>query len=800
MSMRIAFISPRPFGQFGTPGTYKLVERVVEHHSVRVFARPPSEGSVYDARIMPLIPFIGKSRYHAVESILPALLAFDPHVVYLFNGPTWPETLAYLKAAFPTAKYVLDIKTPLLAVDDDRHRIQKQGRAAQAKLDALVTHCAESVFSWIPSCTIQPLELPPGVDLSYFFPAEERGGSQHIRHYVYAASLHPLRKAEQIIDGFAAFSRDAARQPTLDIFGDGPDREPLADRIAAHGLQETIRLRGLVKQEDLLPMLSEYDASIAWVPRDPYDDSPSLKALEYMAAGLPVLATATSAHRRLAEQGFTLDYCDDDPESLAKGMQRLSEQGFGSERVRQNLAAVKAFDYDTLISNRLLPFLDRLVRSGPATVGADSATVRERCTATVPMVRDALVDRQAHGYKRDRLKLLFVCNSVSAKGKGGADRVALNTAAEMARRGHLVYMAYSNTGKPSYTPSTRVILLPYTDLNTLKTQVKGIDPDVFFVFYFNNQVMGFYRLVGEFGMPFAMQECTNPRRLCTETWDQSKCGGLHAAWEREVVASAATRIRLTMPGYADSLPEYVRPQVRAYPNPAYPDGVLADPAGTPDRRKTILCINGFKANKNLITLLRAFARLAPAFPDWDLKVVGSEPEWKATHEREIAAFIKANGLRERVLISGPTDDIQREYAAAHIHVIASLSEGCPTVVLEAMAVGLPSVGFENCPGTNELIRHDISGLLAEAGDRVTGMETALRRLMANPELRQRFGDQAAADAWSYNPQSIYDQWEQMLYEAASYKGDVDRLFREQAAIDPERAMHARRMRSRLIAV
>jgi glycosyltransferase involved in cell wall biosynthesis len=161
-------------------------------------------------------------------------------------------------------------------------------------------------------------------------------------------------------------------------------------------------------------------------------------------------------------------------------------------------------------------------------------------------------------------------------------------------------------------------------------------------------------------------------------------------------------------------------------------------------------------------------------------------------------FIKVNHLQDKVVVSGPTNDIFSEYAQSDIHVIPSLSEGCPTVVLEAMSMGVPSVGYEDCPGTNELIQHEINGLLAPSDDRVIGLELVLHQLMSSSDLRDRLGKQAFEDSKRFEPHKIYDQWEQLFIEAAEYKNDPERLFQEQLTIDPERAMHARRMRNKLV--
>ena len=393
---------------------------------------------------------------------------------------------------------------------------------------------------------------------------------------------------------------------------------------------------------------------------------------------------------------------------------------------------------------------------------------------------------------------LFLLISSLAGGKGGSERVAVDVGDQMVERGHTVHMAYVDKGPPAYDSRKEVILFPYTDLNVLGEEVRAVNPDVFFVFYFNRQLINYYRIVHGTDIPFGMQECTNPERMCVNNWGGVKRDPVLSAWEREIVASGAARIRLTMPNYANSFPPYLRQSIRTYPNPCFPQEVLACPCGAPAGRKQILNVNGFKANKNLIALVQAFARLAPEFPDWDLKIIGKTPEPDEPHSAEILQLIEGNGLRDRVLIHGPVDNVFAHYAEANIHVLSSLSEGCPTVVLEAMTVGLPSVGYEDCPGTNELIEDEANGLLAACDDRVGGLENVLRRLFSSPELRDRLGAKALEDSKDFQVDKIYQKWERLFFEASEYRGDPARLYREQASIDPEMALHARRMREKIL--
>jgi glycosyltransferase involved in cell wall biosynthesis len=80
------------------------------------------------------------------------------------------------------------------------------------------------------------------------------------------------------------------------------------------------------------------------------------------------------------------------------------------------------------------------------------------------------------------------------------------------------------------------------------------------------------------------------------------------------------------------------------------------------------------------------------------------------------------------------------YSAADAFVLPSLKEPFGTVYGEAMAFGLPVVGWRagNLP---YLAAHEREGLLVEPGD-IAGLSGALMRLAADPALRARLGTAA----------------------------------------------------------
>jgi glycosyltransferase involved in cell wall biosynthesis len=86
----------------------------------------------------------------------------------------------------------------------------------------------------------------------------------------------------------------------------------------------------------------------------------------------------------------------------------------------------------------------------------------------------------------------------------------------------------------------------------------------------------------------------------------------------------------------------------------------------------------------------------------------------------------------------PHDELERLYARAAVVACPSHREGFGVVCAEAMAYGRPVVAGD-VGGLRDLVRHEETGLLVPPGD-VRALRAALQRLLADPDLRRRFGD------------------------------------------------------------
>ena len=88
----------------------------------------------------------------------------------------------------------------------------------------------------------------------------------------------------------------------------------------------------------------------------------------------------------------------------------------------------------------------------------------------------------------------------------------------------------------------------------------------------------------------------------------------------------------------------------------------------------------------------------------------------------------------------PSEQMQQLFAAHDVFLFPSLMEGLPSVLLEAMASGMPVITAETC-GMPDVVEDGFNGLLVSPADSAA-IEEAVLRLAASSELRQSLGQEA----------------------------------------------------------
>lgn len=130
----------------------------------------------------------------------------------------------------------------------------------------------------------------------------------------------------------------------------------------------------------------------------------------------------------------------------------------------------------------------------------------------------------------------------------------------------------------------------------------------------------------------------------------------------------------------------------------------------------------------------------------------------------LRSAIAASSAADRIHLTGYMEDPAPAYRAADAFVFASHSEGCPNVLLEAMAHGVPAIA-RRLPGTTDtVVDHGRTGILF---DTAAEYATAVRRLAADPAEREAMGAAAHAKVCStYDMDAIAVRYAALYRQAA----------------------------------
>lgn len=160
--------------------------------------------------------------------------------------------------------------------------------------------------------------------------------------------------------------------------------------------------------------------------------------------------------------------------------------------------------------------------------------------------------------------------------------------------------------------------------------------------------------------------------------------------------------------------------------------------GLPPDAPVVSYVGAFSERKNVVWLVDEWLESRPAAEGARLLLVGdvaNDPDGVEVR-RQVERRVDAAPERIRWIRFVP--DVEEVYAASDVFVLASLAEGMPSVVPQAMASGLPVLSTP-VAGVPELLgRNGERGFLFGFNDR-EGFHSSLERLLADDALRRALG-------------------------------------------------------------
>lgn len=170
---------------------------------------------------------------------------------------------------------------------------------------------------------------------------------------------------------------------------------------------------------------------------------------------------------------------------------------------------------------------------------------------------------------------------------------------------------------------------------------------------------------------------------------------------------------------------------------AFLDGLPPKPfdkgtLGIPPDAPVIGSVAHFRREKGHRYLIAAAKLLQPNLPGFRLVLVGGGPE-----EASLRAAVRAGGLDQQVIFAGERQDVAHIVSCFDVFVLASLHEGLPVALLEAMASGVPAV-VTDAGGNAEVVQHGRQGLVVATHDPVS-LAAAIFELLSDPGRRGQMG-------------------------------------------------------------
>lgn len=345
--MRVAYVCTDPgIPVFGTKGASIHVQEMV-----RALGAAGAEVTLFSPRLGTPLPGFEAVRRHALpagggapeararhqlalnatvaaalDAAGPFDLVYERHALHAHGAMEWARARG--------VPGVLEVNAPLIE-ESLRHRSLPLAAEAEASARrsvaaaALVSAVSAPVAAYARRHGGARVEIVPNaVDPDRFSPVDRPANRFTVG---FLGTLKPWHDVETLVRAMPLL-RAARPDARLMIVGDGPERARLAPELDALGAE----LAGAVAPDAVPGWLARMDVAVAPYRADePFYFSP-LKIYEYMAAGLPVVASDVGDLGLLVEEGETGRLCPpSDPEALAAVLAALA----AAPRDRQRMGA-----------------------------------------------------------------------------------------------------------------------------------------------------------------------------------------------------------------------------------------------------------------------------------------------------------------------------------------------------------------------------------------------------------------------------------------------------------------------------
>lgn len=139
-------------------------------------------------------------------------------------------------------------------------------------------------------------------------------------------------------------------------------------------------------------------------------------------------------------------------------------------------------------------------------------------------------------------------------------------------------------------------------------------------------------------------------------------------------------------------------------------------------------------------------------------IIGDGDEYK-----NVESKIKEFKLEKRVQLLGykNQDEIGKYLKESSIFVMASITEGLPMVLLEAMSYGVPCIAYRTDSGVNDIIDNGKNGYIIENRDKEE-FSNKIDKILKDKKLKEQFSKNAIEKSKDFSSESILKKWDHII--------------------------------------
>lgn len=181
-----------------------------------------------------------------------------------------------------------------------------------------------------------------------------------------------------------------------------------------------------------------------------------------------------------------------------------------------------------------------------------------------------------------------------------------------------------------------------------------------------------------------------------------------------------------------------------------------------EREKVVVSAGRLADQKNFPLLIEAFAQFREKHPDYKLVIYGEGSK------RQALEALAAEKLPEGSWsMPGRVDDLPERIGKCGIFALSSDYEGVPNVLIEALAVGTPSVSTDCAPGgAAALIENGKNGLIVPVGD-ADALAEGLSYIADHPDEAARMAAEAVKIREKLDAEKVTADWLAYLNRCAN---------------------------------